>query len=309
MLRGVRSASLVAVVALVTALVFAPSVVPQLLHPSRDWTGVGRGDPGTITVVVTGQRLGKDALVEIRGLRGPAEGYRRSVQVRDRRVITGLSPGGYEVIAGDISGSGRTARPTIPRNTVTLTGEHGGRITITYRRDDQQPPRPGEMASAPGSSPPAPADSPGSAADMSRWEREVVTLTNEARSRARRCGEEGWFDAVEPVVGSNLLALAARGHSEDMARRQYFSHTSPDGSDAAERVRAVGYEWWAVGENIAAGYDTPEQVVQGWIDSPGHCANLMNPIFTELGVGYHRSDDDPSDYHDYWTQNFAVRLR
>ncbi|MFV9506489.1 MAG: CAP domain-containing protein, partial [Oscillochloridaceae bacterium umkhey_bin13] len=96
------------------------------------------------------------------------------------------------------------------------------------------------------------------------------------------------------------------GHSQDMAQRGYFSHFSPEGRDPSDRVDATGYQWQMVGENIASGYRTPQEVVAGWMDSPGHRANILRCEFTEIGIGYFERPDDPSRMRTYWTQVFAT---
>ncbi|HEU4408656.1 MAG TPA: CAP domain-containing protein [Polyangiaceae bacterium] len=130
---------------------------------------------------------------------------------------------------------------------------------------------------------------------------QVFTLVNEARATARSCGGRS-FAAARPLRWSDALARAAQAHSEDMAAKGYFSHDSADGRDMAARVRAQGYAFSALGENIAAGQRTPAEVMAGWLESPGHCANIMNPSFQELGVG--RAEGGPLDI--YWTQNFGA---
>jgi uncharacterized protein YkwD len=88
-----------------------------------------------------------------------------------------------------------------------------------------------------------------------------------------------------------------------MADKDYFSHDSQDGRSMVDRINATGYSWSTVGENIAAGYDTVQSVVDGWMSSDGHCANLMNPRFTEFGLACARNS--ASTYRIYWTQNLG----
>jgi uncharacterized protein YkwD len=88
-----------------------------------------------------------------------------------------------------------------------------------------------------------------------------------------------------------------------MAARNYFSHTSADGRSMVDRVEATGYDWSTLGENIAGGQRSVDEVVAGWMNSEGHCANLMNPRFTEMGVACARND--ASTYDLYWTQNLG----
>jgi uncharacterized protein YkwD len=131
----------------------------------------------------------------------------------------------------------------------------------------------------------------------------VLELVNDARTQPRRCGERS-FGAVRPVSRSAVLGKAASMHAEDMARHNFFSHTGHDGSSVAERVRRVGYRFRTAGENIAAGTTTPEEAVAGWIKSPGHCANLMNPAFSEMGVAF--AVERNSRFGVYWAQVFAT---
>ena len=115
--------------------------------------------------------------------------------------------------------------------------------------------------------------------------RRVLELTNEARSEPRRCGGKS-FAATSPLEPSPALDRAALGHAQDMATHNYFSHKSRDGSTPAQRATRAGYRWRAIGENIAAGPATAEIVVRGWLESPEHCANLMSPRYTAMGVAY-----------------------
>lgn len=121
---------------------------------------------------------------------------------------------------------------------------------------------------------------------------EVVRLVNVARSDA----------GCSPLRVDSRLATAARLHSEDMAARSYFSHTSLDGRSPWDRMRAQGYPNGS-GENIAAGYSTPASVMTGWMNSSGHRANILNCSSTSIGVGVGRNS--ASTYGTYWTQDFG----
>lgn len=132
----------------------------------------------------------------------------------------------------------------------------------------------------------------------------VLALVNRARAQARTCGDKP-FPAAKPVSYHPLLALASLAHANDMAKQNYFSHDGRDGSNPAQRVERAGYNYRATGENIAAGMTTAEAAVEGWIKSPPHCANLMSPAFTELGVGY--AINATSDLGVYWAQVFGTR--
>ena len=107
-------------------------------------------------------------------------------------------------------------------------------------------------------------------------------------------------DRLATSVPNGSLAQAALGHSEDMAARNYFSHTSADGRSMVDRIDATGYAWSALGENIAAGYPSINAVVDGWIASDGHCANLMNPAFRDMALACVPGTAS-STYRTYWT--------
>ena len=143
-------------------------------------------------------------------------------------------------------------------------------------------------------------------AEWAQFEAEVLALSNEARANGADCGVYGMYDPAPPLSYDPLLTCSARYHAIWISEND-FSHDSPGGDlgDAMdERVSSAGYEWRMVGENIAAGQTTPKEVVQAWLDSDGHCANLMEPGFTELGVAYMFN---PSDlYGHYWAQNFGT---
>ena len=127
----------------------------------------------------------------------------------------------------------------------------------------------------------------------------VLELVNGARAEARRCGTET-FDAAPPLEWNPCLEAAAAGHSDDMATHDFFSHTGSDGSQIGMRATAAGFVWFTVGENIAAGQETAARAMTGWIDSPGHCANLMDPRFDSLGMAC--TSVPTTTGGTYWTQ-------
>lgn len=142
--------------------------------------------------------------------------------------------------------------------------------------------------------------------DASSIGKEVLERVNAARSVPRKCGRTS-FAAVPPLTTSAMLNRAALTHAQDMATRNFFEHEGSDGSTASARVSRTGYQWRSVGENIAAGPTTAEQVVGGWLDSPGHCANIMNGTFTEMGIAF--ATNAKSDAGIYWAQVFATPRR
>ena len=133
--------------------------------------------------------------------------------------------------------------------------------------------------------------------------RRVLELVNEARSRSRRCGWKR-FAAAPALVLSESLQRAAAVHARDMAYRSVLGHGGSDGSSPAERATRAGYAWRTIGENIASGQATPVQVVEEWVKSPYHCANLMSADFTEMGVAF--AADAKSAGGIYWAQVFGA---
>ncbi|MBW4601270.1 MAG: type I secretion C-terminal target domain-containing protein [Calothrix sp. FI2-JRJ7] len=125
-----------------------------------------------------------------------------------------------------------------------------------------------------------------SGANNGAFEQQVLELTNQERAKS----------GLPPLKANAELNYAADKYAELMSQNRYFSHTGPDGSQPWDRAKAAGFEAQTMGENIAAGQKTPQQVVQGWMNSPGHRANILNPSFTQLGVGFENN---------YWVQKFG----
>lgn len=131
----------------------------------------------------------------------------------------------------------------------------------------------------------------------------VLELVNAARAEGRVCGADR-FGAAAPLRLSEALNAAAAAHVWDMAANGYVGHDGSDGSRSGERITRAGYVWQAAGENVAAGQPDADSVVADWLESPGHCATLMAPYFTETGIAFAeaRAKDPPI----YWTQVFAA---
>jgi uncharacterized protein YkwD len=146
-----------------------------------------------------------------------------------------------------------------------------------------------------------PFSAPG-AKDAPQVSREVLQLVNQARAKGRKCGRSV-FKPAPPLALSPTLERAARAHALDMARNSLFEHRGSDGSLPADRATRAGYRWRTVAENIAAGARDARTVVQGWLDSPGHCANIMAPQYSEMSVAY--AVDPKSDAGVYWAQVFG----
>lgn len=120
---------------------------------------------------------------------------------------------------------------------------------------------------------------------------EVITLVNKERAAA----------GCSPLTANARLTRAAEDYSDVMARSGVMSHTGPDGSTMTTRVEAAGYAWSTLGENIARGQSDAAAVMDAWMNSPGHRANILNCSFKEIGVGLHSGDGGP-----WWTQNFGA---
>ncbi|HLX82026.1 MAG TPA: CAP domain-containing protein [Burkholderiales bacterium] len=131
----------------------------------------------------------------------------------------------------------------------------------------------------------------------------LLDLVNQVRAAPRYCGSKE-FSAARPVRWNEALAEASRQHSEEMAHDNYFSHAGSDGSQPSDRVERAGYRWRATGENIAAGQKSADDAMSAWIKSPAHCANLMNPAFTDMGAAF--AVDPGSEMGVYWTQAFGA---
>ncbi|MBE6595804.1 MAG: SafA/ExsA family spore coat assembly protein [Ruminococcaceae bacterium] len=120
-----------------------------------------------------------------------------------------------------------------------------------------------------------------------RYEQEVIRLVNEIRAQ----------NGLRPLAYDWQLARVARYKSEDMRANRYFSHTSPVYGSPFQMIRNFGITYRSAGENIAKGYTSPQAVVNGWMNSAGHRANILNASFTHIGVGYAGGGN-------YWTQMF-----
>ena len=134
--------------------------------------------------------------------------------------------------------------------------------------------------------------------------KQVLSLINAARAQPHQCGTQA-FTATTALTWNDNLAGAANSHTRNMANGNFFDHLDHDGRTPGDRAELAGYTAKTVGENIAAGLDTPRKVVDGWLASPGHCANLMNPQFRELGAAY--AMDPKSDAGIYWTALFGTQ--
>ena len=109
---------------------------------------------------------------------------------------------------------------------------------------------------------------------------------------------------IPPLTADTVLTRAARIHAEDLARHQTVSHVGSDGSDPSQRLDRVGYPWIWVGENIAAGQESPDEVVLGWLRSHAHLANILSPEAVSAGLAMARSSE--GEFGTYWVMVYAA---
>ncbi|MFD0764681.1 CAP domain-containing protein [Mucilaginibacter lutimaris] len=139
-------------------------------------------------------------------------------------------------------------------------------------------------------------------AGYASFKQQFLDLINETRAKGCKCGNK-WYPPAPSMVWNDDLEEAAKGHAKDMAKQNYFSHESKDGRTMTTRIITAGYVFkgwksFAVGENIAFGQTSIPEVMTGWFKSEGHCKNLMNPGFKEVGV---------AENNKYWVQDFGGR--
>lgn len=129
------------------------------------------------------------------------------------------------------------------------------------------------------------------ASSMQAVEQEVVRLVNIERKKA----------GLKPLIGDSQISSVARKKSQDMCDNNYFDHQSPTYGSPFDMLKKFGISYHTAGENIAAGQTTAAKVMDSWMNSPGHRANILNPNFTRIGVGFVKG----GSYATYWTQQFT----
>jgi len=138
-------------------------------------------------------------------------------------------------------------------------------------------------------------------AAWSTMEEEILDIVNQRRAEGANCGSAGSFGPAGALTMNPALRCAARVHSKQMVTENFFDHSTPWGETPWDRMAAAGYQYSSAGENIAAGNSTAASTMQQWMDSDGHCSNIMSADFTEIGVGYYPG----GGYGHYWTQAFG----
>lgn len=141
--------------------------------------------------------------------------------------------------------------------------------------------------------------------EITAQQQHMLDLINAARSQEQNCGDE-LYQAAAPLTWSCQLGVSASKHTKDMATYNFFGHTGSDGLRAGDRLFASGYDWSHFGENISAGFVSAEEAMEGFLESPTHCKNIMNPDSTVFGSYMIRSEN--LDYSSYWTQLFSAPM-
>jgi uncharacterized protein YkwD len=181
-------------------------------------------------------------------------------------------------------------RKASPARTTEPAAETSSRAAATRDSDDQSAGN-GDSGDSSDSGDSGSDSGSGSTSGSGGPEARVLALVNEERAAA----------GCSPVTENARLTRAADDYSDVMAASGVMSHTGPDGSTMASRVEAAGYLWSALGENIARGQADAAAVMEAWMNSSGHRANILNCAFTEIGIGVHAGDGGP-----WWTQDFGT---
>jgi transforming growth factor-beta-induced protein len=225
-----------------------------------------------------------------------------TIEVRDGNVILN---GSIKVIITDIMASNGVIHVIdgvlLPPDKPSEPTEPG---TPTPPAPEPEPAPQPQPAPEPQPAPqPEPAPQPSPTAPVTPELQTMLGAVNKVRAQGANCGGMS-FGAAGPLTLNAQLNSAAQKHSEDMAAGQEMSHTTPSGAvhyapgtTFSERAEQAGYAYQRVAENVAFGYPTVEAVMDGWMNSPGHCRNIMNPELTELGLG---------ESENYWTQVFGT---
>jgi uncharacterized protein YkwD len=142
--------------------------------------------------------------------------------------------------------------------------------------------------------------------NLANFASEALALVNQHRAAGASCGSRGSFPPVATLAWNDPLTQASLVHSDDMVARNFFSHTGSNGSSAGDRATAAGYPWRTWGENIAAGQPTVASVVDAWMKSDGHCANIMNASMRDIGLAC-VSGSASNTYRTYWTMSLGAQ--
>ncbi len=177
-------------------------------------------------------------------------------------------------------------------STYTMTVSNTKKPAAKPTTDPSKSPKPDPSKSTPASKPSTTSPVSGGS-KAAQYQAKVLAITNQERADA----------GCKALKLDSKLTKAAQSHSEDMAKNNYFDHNSQDGRSPFDRMSDAGYKFSAAAENIAMGQQTPAAVMDAWMNSPGHKANILNCDYTEMGLGYAVGNGSP-----YWTQDFGKPL-
>ena len=185
-------------------------------------------------------------------------------------------------------------------------GDAAATSTATAAVTATAPPAVTAPAAAPAAdpAPTAAATASGSTCGTANFAPTALARLNQMRAAGADCRSAGRYAPAAAVGWNAQLTQAAERHTQDMVARDLFSHVGSDASTLADRIDATGYVWRSLGENIAAGQVGIDAVMSGWLSSDGHCANLMNPDFAEVGLVCMAGNAN-TRYSTYWTLDFA----
>ncbi|MBL3666353.1 CAP domain-containing protein [Streptomyces sp. M2CJ-2] len=271
----------------VTAVAMGVVGIPSVAMACADWPGSGQRQQDTAAPAAAQDKWGDTDRYHRWG--GKQHGESTAAPSHTPTATAGASKAG----APRHSGAEPTHKPKTHKPKKTVREASVAKPT-TAPKPTTAAPKPTAAAPEPTTAAPkpttaAPSPAPTGGAEASGAVAEVVELVNAERGKA----------GCSPVKVNATLTEAAQNHSEDMAASRNMSHTGSDGSSPADRITRAGYSWSTYGENVAYGYSTPEQVMAGWMSSPGHKENILNCAFEEIGVGLAQPGD-------YWTQNFGT---
>lgn len=160
------------------------------------------------------------------------------------------------------------------------------------------------VASPAASAASAPTGSTASTCGLSDFQPTALAQVNQYRAAGATCGSRGAFAPATALVWNAVLTQAAEGHSQDMVAHNFVAHDGFDGRSFDQRITAAGYNWSQAAENIAANQMSVDAVMTGWMGSEGHCANIMNPNLTEIGLAC-VSGSSGNTYQTYWTMDLG----
>ncbi|MFU8850308.1 CAP domain-containing protein [Micromonospora sp. SL1-18] len=204
--------------------------------------------------------------------------------------VVAVAPDATDAPTDALTPASPTTTPTASPSTAPSSARPSPTRTVTPKPNRSTAPSRQLQRTATPSSSATTSTRTASTTGLSAELRQVVDLVNQERAKA----------GCKAVTVDDKLTLAAQRHSQDQADHQTMTHDGSDGSDAGARLDRVGYAWRAYGENVAWNQQSPAAVMDAWMNSPGHRANILNCSFTEIGVGVARSNGP------YWTQDFGT---